>query len=172
MVVAMLNGNQRRTVVIGAVVTAFMLAFALLWREPATPPSRLLLQPSEAQGAVDAFIRGGGSVMAFVFAGRRDYLELLAPHLLAARRRGEGRGVLSGVRFAVNTDAPEDVMFLESLAAAWPDFFTLRKAETVVHQCARVNSSAPSPHVFAPEGATTRTTATSTSRRTWKRAPS
>ena len=52
-------------------------------------------------------------------AGRRRYIEVLAPYLL------QNRDVIERHHWWVNTQNPDDVACLEELAAAHPDFFHL-----------------------------------------------
>lgn len=50
-------------------------------------------------------------------AGRRRYLEILVPYLLAQRH------VFDEFRFWVNTDDEDDIAYLRSLCTSYPDFF-------------------------------------------------
>ena len=52
-------------------------------------------------------------------AGRKRYLELLVPYLLANRH------VIDKHRFWVNTNNLNDIQYMESLAESYPDFFEL-----------------------------------------------
>ncbi|HEX8280960.1 MAG TPA: hypothetical protein VF551_06265, partial [Chthoniobacterales bacterium] len=54
-------------------------------------------------------------------AGRKSYLEILAPYLLANRAH------IDEHHFWVNTNSGTDIAYLESLAAQHPDFFKLKR---------------------------------------------
>ena len=102
-----------------------------LLHRPAPHARAALLLPTPAgvtdTALLDAWFAGGGEVAALVFAGRREYLSLLWPHL----ERGRADGALSRVVFVANTADEADLRWLEKTRSAHSEFVSISHPPTV-----------------------------------------
>jgi hypothetical protein len=86
----------------------------------------------------------GYRVVSTTPAGRRRYIEILYPYLLSQRH------LIDKHVFWVNTLIPENIEFLEQLAAQYPDFFELHYLESLPEVPAGYDCSSAEIYRFFP----------------------